>query len=117
MAKGFKRTQRISDLIQTSLAEILHKDAKDMRFGIITITSVDVAHDLSFAKVYVSVLEEDKSKETIAALNNAAKFLRYNLAQAVELRTTPELKFIYDDSTVRGHRIESLINSVIKKQD
>ncbi len=117
MAKGYKRTQRFSDVIQTALAEILHKEAKDMRFGITTITSVDVAHDLSFAKVYVSVLDESKAKETVSALNKAAKFFRYSLAQAVELRTTPGLKFIYDDSCVRGHRIESLINSVLKDKD
>lgn len=115
MAKGYKRTQRIADLIQTALAEIILKDVKDLRFGMVTITSVNVAHDLSFAKVFVSVLEEEKAAETIAALNNAAKYLRYSLANSVELRVTPELKFIYDDSAVRGSRISSLINDALKK--
>lgn len=113
--KKYSRTQRISDLIQTALAEILQRNAKDLRFGMITVISVDVAQDLSFAKVYVSVLEDQKAAETIAALNNAAKYLRYELANAVELRATPELKFIYDDSSVRGHRISSLINDALKK--
>ncbi len=115
MAKRFNRTQRINDLIQTTLAEILQRNAKDLRFGMITITGVDVSHDLAYAKVYVSVLEEEKAKETIDALNNATKYLRYELANAVELRVTPELKFIYDDSTVRGNRISSLINNALKK--
>lgn len=114
MPKTFKRTQRINDLIQIELAQIIQRDAKDLRFGMITITSVEVAHDLSLAKIYVSVLEEGKAKETLAALNNAAKYLRYELANAVELRVTPELKFIYDDSSVRGHRISSLINDSLK---
>jgi ribosome-binding factor A len=115
MSKGFKRGQRINDLIQTTLAEIIQREAKDLRFGMITITGVSVSHDLAFAKVYVSVLEEDKASETLVALNNAAKYLRYELANAVELRVTPELKFIYDDSSVRGSRISSLINKALKK--
>lgn len=115
MTKGYKRTQRVADLIQTTLAEILQRDVKDLRFGMITITGVNVSHDLSFAKVFVSVLEDEKAPETIIALNNAAKYLRYALANAVELRVTPELKFIYDDSAVRGSRISSLINDALKK--
>jgi ribosome-binding factor A len=115
MTKSFKRGRRINDLIQTTLAEIIQREAKDLRFGMITITGVSVSHDLAFAKVFVSVLEEDKAKETLAALNNAAKYLRYSLANAVELRVTPELKFIYDDSSVRGNHITSLINKALKK--
>ncbi len=116
MAKRSNRAQRINDLIQTSLAEILQRDAKDLRFGMITITGVDTTHDLALAKVYVSVLEEDKAIETIAALNNAAKYLRYELAHTVDLRVTPELRFIYDDSALRGHRISSLINDALNKK-
>lgn len=115
MTKGYKREQRFNDLIQSALADIIQKEAKDFRFGMITITGVSVSHDLAFAKVFVSVLEEDKATETLAALNNAAKYLRYSLANAVELRATPELKFIYDDSSVRGSRISSLINDALKK--
>ena len=114
MAKGYKRSQRVSDLIQSALAGILQRDAKDFRFGIITITSVEVAQDLSFAKVFVSVLEDSKAVETIKALNSAAKYLRYSLANAVELRIAPELRFVYDDSAVRGSRISSLINDALK---
>jgi ribosome-binding factor A len=115
MSKGFKREQRINDLIQTTLAEILQRNAKDMRFGMITLTGVNVSHDLAHAKVFVSVLEEDKAKETLVALNNASKYLRYELANAIELRVTPQLKFVYDDSSVRGSRISSLINNALKK--
>ena len=116
MPKNYTRTQRVSDVIQTALAEIIQRNAKDMRFGLTTITSVEVARDLSFAKVYVSVLEDDKSAEIVKALNNAAKYLRYELANSIELRVTPELRFVYDDSSVRGHRISSLINDAFKKE-
>jgi ribosome-binding factor A len=117
MAKGFKREQRINDLIQTTLADIIQRQAKDLIPGMVTLTGVNVSHDLSFAKVFVSVLEEDTATRTLAALNNAAKFLRYELANAVKLRVTPELKFIYDDSSVRGNRITSLLNNALKKTD
>ena len=117
MAKGYKRSQRVGDLIQTALAQILQKEAKDMHLGLITVTSVDVAHDLSFAKVFISVLEDDKAKETLAALNASAKYLRYSLANAVELRIAPELRFIYDDSSARGSRISSLINDALKDNE
>lgn len=116
MPKSYSRIQRIGDLIQTALAEILQTHAKDLHCGMTTITSVKVSADLSFAKVYVSVLEDEKAVEIIAALNKAAKFLRYELANTVELRVTPELKFFYDDSVVRGSRISSLINDALKKQ-
>jgi ribosome-binding factor A len=115
MAKRNNRSKRINDLIQTALAEIIQREAKDLRFGMITITDVSVTHDLAHAKIFVSVLDDSKAAEVLAALNNAAKYLRYSLANAVELRVTPELKFIYDDSIVRGHRISSLINNALKK--
>ncbi len=116
--KNFSRTRRINDLIQTTLAEILQQDARDLHItGMVTITGVDVSHDLAYAKIFVSVLEEDKVAATLTALNNAAKHLRYALANAVELRVTPELKFVYDDSTVRGNRISSLINDALKNKE
>ncbi len=115
MAKQY-RSKRVADVIQVALAEILQRDVKDFRFGMVTVTQVTVAHDLSYAKVYVSVLEEEKATDTIKALNNAAKYLRTSLASAVKLRATPELKFIYDDSSVRGSRIISLINDALDKK-
>jgi len=115
MPKNYTRKQRVADVIQTALADILQKSAKDLRFGMITITSVDVARDLSFAKIFVSLLEEDKAVETLKALNNAAKYLRYELANTIKLRVTPELRFVYDDSSVKGHRINALINDAFKE--
>lgn len=115
MAKRGNRKERVADLIQTALAEILQRNAKDLHVGMVTVTSVSVAHDLSHAKVFVSVLEDEKAHETVKSLNQSAKFLRYELANSVELRITPELKFVYDDSTVRGSRISSLINDALKQ--
>jgi ribosome-binding factor A len=114
MAQG-NRMHRVANLVQTTLADILLKESEDTRFHMVTITSVSLAKDMSSAKVFVSVWDEDKVKEVIAALNNASKYLRYALAQSkIEMRVIPQLKFIYDDSTVRGNRISSLLNTALK---
>lgn len=114
MAKRYSRTQRIEDLIQTALASILQSKAEEMHCGIVTVTGVAVAQDLSHAKIFVSVLEDEKAKEIIKTLNESAKSLRYLLAQEIELRVMPMLSFVYDDSAVRGTRISTLINTALK---
>ena len=114
MAQG-NRMQRVAGLVQTTLADILLKETEDKRFHIVTITHVSLARDMSSAKVFVSIWDETKVKEIIDALNRAAKYLRYALAQSkIEMRVIPELKFVYDESTLRGNRISSLINDALK---
>jgi ribosome-binding factor A len=115
MAQG-NRMARVSGLVQSTLADILLKETEDSRFHMVTITNVSLARDMSSAKVFVSVWDEDKAKETVAALNNAAKFFRHALAKSrIEMRVMPQLHFVYDDSAVRGSRIDVLINDALKK--
>lgn len=118
MKRGFERTQRVADLIQKSLAQLLQQEISNDHFNLVTITSVTVTRDLSSAKVYVSVLadDEDKIKQTVQMLNHAVKSLRYQLARTINLRIIPELKFVYDESTARGFRISTLIDSAVKKE-
>lgn len=118
MKRGYDRTQRVADLIQRPLAQMLLQDT-DERFRFVTITSVTVSRDLSYAKIYVSVLNDDPAeiKKIIQALNQSAKSFRYQLAQAVKLRIAPELKFIYDEATVHGIKISNLIDEAMKKTD
>ncbi len=117
MKRGYDRTQRVADLLQKTLAQMLLQDMSDERFRLVTVTSVTVTRDLSYAKVYVSVLMDDaeKIKQTIDALNRAAKSIRYHLAHEVDLRVVPELKFVYDESTARGFHISLLIDKAVKK--
>jgi len=117
MKRNFDRSQRVADLIQKTLAQMLLQDMSDERFRFVSITSVTVSKDFSYAKIYVSMLidEEEKIKATIQALNRAAKGLRYHLAKAVDLRVVPELKFVYDQSTAHGFHISTLIDSAVKK--
>ena len=113
MPKDF-RMQRVADLIRTALSEMLVEDPEDKRFREVTITRVTVSRDMNHAKIYVSFMPGRDSEEMTAALNHAAKSLRYNLAQTVKLRVTPELRFYYDDSSVKGQRIVDLLNKALK---
>lgn len=114
MAQG-NRMQRVANLVQITLADILLKETEDARFHMVTVTSVSLAKDMSTAKVFVSILDETKVKETITALNNASKFLRHALAKSkIEMRVIPELRFAYDDSTARGSHISALLHNALK---
>ncbi len=116
MPKDF-RMRRIADLIRTTLAEILLQEKDDPRFQEVTMTRVSVSRDLGHARIYVSFMPGEDHKARIASLNQAAKYLRYQLAQAVQLRVTPELRFYYDDSTTKGQRVMDLLNKALKGKE
>lgn len=118
MKRGYDRTRRVADLLQRTLAEMLLQNMSDDRFRMVTVTGVTISKDLSYAKIYVSMLFDDKEqiKQTVAALNRSAKGLRYELAKAVDLRIVPELRFHYDESTAHGFRISDLIDEAVKKE-
>lgn len=118
MKRGYDRTHRVADLIQKTLAPMLLQDMDDERFRLVTIASVTVSRDLSYAKIFVSVLMDnaDDINEVIKSLNRAAKGLRFQLAKAVDLRIMPELRFVYDESTAHGFHISNLINAAVKKE-
>ncbi|MFA6301900.1 MAG: 30S ribosome-binding factor RbfA [Legionella sp.] len=110
MSNNFKRTDRIAEMIQRKLSQIIPQEVKDPRLkGFVTISAVKVAADLGHAKVYFTVLDEDK---VLAAtiLNAAASYLRSALARTITLRTVPQLHFIYDESIEYGERLSRLID-------
>lgn len=115
--RGFDRSRRVADLLQRTLAQMLLQDMGD-RFHLVTVTGVTMSKDLSYAKVYVSMLfdDEDKIKTVVKELNGIAKMLRYNVARAVKLRIAPEFKFIYDESTAHGFRVSDAIDAAMKKE-
>lgn len=109
--KSFSRTSRVADVVHRILANCIREEFKDPRVGMITICEVSVTPDLRLAKVYISVLEQDKKDQTLKILNEASGFFRSQLADHLRVRVTPKPQFIYDDSVVRGNRIESLLSS------
>lgn len=116
MAKEYSRTQRVGDQMQRELAQLIQREIKDPRLGIVTITAVNVARDLSHAKVYVTVMgsnAQDDVKLSLEILNNAGGYLRSLLGKSMKIRTIPQLNFIYDESIMRGTTISALIDKAI----
>jgi ribosome-binding factor A len=103
----------VADLIQRELADLLRREVRDPHVGMVTLTSVDVAPDLSHAKVFFTLLEKEKQAETAKALQRAAGFLRSQLSHRMNMYSTPALRFVYDESVERGDRLSRLIDSVI----
>jgi ribosome-binding factor A len=107
------RPQKVADLIQRELSDLLRREVRDPHVGMVTLTSVDVAPDLSHAKVFFTILEKEKQGETAKALQRAAGFLRSQLSHRMNMYTTPALRFVYDESVERGDRLSRLIDSVV----
>jgi ribosome-binding factor A len=105
------KIDRINNMILEQLSYILETEVKDKNINFVTITSVKTARDLSFAKVYFTVLNSDK-KVTETALNKAKGYIRRLLAERVELRHVPELSFVYDESIEYGQKIEDIIEKI-----
>lgn len=105
------RIGRINDEIQRELSAQLRtlKDPRVSQVGMVSITRVDTTNDLRYAKVYVSVLDKAQEKDVLKGLKSASGFLRREMGRALQLRYTPELQFIGDDSIQHGARILELL--------
>lgn len=114
MANNIK-IERLNHAFQEAISMILMTEIKDEDIKFVTITGVDTTNDLSYAKVYFTVLDDAKRKTTLEALNNASSFIRGELSKRVEVRHTPELKFIYDTSIEYGKHIDSIIEDINNK--
>ena len=110
------RIGRINEEVQRELAALI-PNVKDPRVsGMISVTAVDVTPDLKFAKVYISVLDQEDNGQVLKGLKSAAGYLRRELGRALNLRHTPELTFFQDDSMSKGaHILEMLRNPEIVK--
>ncbi|CEK11967.1 30S ribosome-binding factor RbfA [Legionella hackeliae] len=110
MRNDFKRTDRIAEMMQRELSQLIRQEIKDPRLpAFVTISSVKVAADLGHAKVYFTVLNNEVELTT-SILNSAASYLRSALAKTVKLRTVPQLHFVYDESIEYGRRLSRLID-------
>lgn len=101
--------------MQKEVSNII-RDLKDKRIDIMTsVTEVIVTRDLKYATVYISALDEETSKTTLEGLKSASSFIRRELASRLNLRNTPELRFLADNSLAYGMKMDKLISEVIKK--
>lgn len=106
------KIDRIASNFVKEISYILANEIKDNDIRFVTVTDCKVTNDLSFAKVYVTVLDLEKKEETIKALNNASGFIRKTLADRVDIRHIPELNFVYDESIDYGKKIENIIEQI-----
>jgi ribosome-binding factor A len=115
MRKNSIKNTRINGEVQRELSKIIRERLKDPRVHVMTsVTQVEVAPDLKTCRVYISVLgSQEELKDTVAALRRAEGFIRRELARTVNLRMTPELTFIADDSIARGISMSKLIDEVM----
>ena len=104
-------------MLKHEISELVLREIKDPRIGFVSITSVNLTADLRHAKVLVSVLGNDREKNSsLAGLRSASGFIRRELGHRLRLKYVPEITIIYDDSIERGTRIVSLIDSVVHKE-
>ncbi len=106
----YKRSDRLGDLIQREISDILHRRIKDPRIGFCTIVRVDMSDDLRHAKIRVSIMgSESQQKSTLAGLKSASGFIRREVGRKIALRHTPEIVFVLDKSVEHSFRIAQLI--------
>lgn len=119
MRKNSVKNTRINGEVLKELSNIIRSEIKDPRINPMTsVVSVEVAPDLKTCKAYISVLGDEKSQQdTIAGLKSAEGYIRRELARTVNLRNTPEIKFILDQSIEYGINMSKLIDEVTKKND
>lgn len=119
MRKGSNKSLRINHEVQKELSQIVLNEIKDPRIHPLTsIVSAEVTTDLKYCTVHVSVLaDEEAQKETLAGLKSASGYIRRQLASTVNLRNTPELKFVLDQGIENGIYMSSLIDQVTRHDE
>lgn len=107
------RANRVAEQMKKELGDILGKKIKDPRVGFVTVTDVEVTGDLQQAKVFISVLGDDKQKQdTLVGLAKAKGFIRSEIGKRIRLRKTPEIIFEFDEAIEKGNRIEHILQEL-----
>lgn len=106
-----KRVDRFSQQVQREIAQIIQREIKDPRVVFPTVSSVNVSRDLSYARVYMTFMQDDEETvaEALAVLNDASGYIRSLLGKKISSRVTPNLQFLFDASTQEGMRMSSLV--------
>lgn len=110
------KLERIESNMVKEISYILSNEVKDKDIKFVTITDVEVTSDLSYAKVYYTVLDDSKKESTAKALKNASGFIRKELMDRMDIRYTPELDFKYDESIEYSKKIENIIDKIHEEE-
>ena len=115
MGKEFERTERVSQFLHKELAHLLQTAVRDPRVEQVNLTGVEVSRDLSYARVFFTLMDDatpEHRAEMTRVLEKVAGFLRSQLAKVSSMRTVPRLAFRFDESVGRGRDMESLLREV-----
>lgn len=109
-----KRVARLNEQLKREIAGLIQTDVRDPRVGVVTVTGVQVAGDLTFARVFVRTLGSDSEREeSLKGLQAASPFLRRALGRMLHVRRIPELRFQEDRSLEHARRIEQILDAVL----
>ena len=110
------RSEKVEQVIQEELSQILQREVRDPRIGFVSVTDVEVSVDLRYARVFVSVLGDEEAKAaTMDGLRSALGYIRRELGSRLQMRYTPEITFRLDESIERGARVNKLLGDVAKE--
>ena len=111
MNHSYKRSDRVSDLLKEEISQLLLREVKDPHIGFITITDVEVSKDLQIAKVYYTILGDERQlRKSAQALNRVSRFIKRQLGKRLRMRYIPDIIFRYDHSLEYGDRIDHILS-------
>lgn len=110
------KIDRLEHQFIEQISNILRTEIKDERINFVTVTAVKITNDLSFAKVYVTVLNDNERNSILKQLNKASNFVERELSKRVDIRKMPNITFVYDESIEYAANIENIIESTLKDE-
>ena len=111
------KIDRLNSTFEKEISKILAMEVKNPDVKFVTVTGCEISNDLSVAKVYFTVLDEDKKEVIIKALDKSKSFIIGEISKRVEMRHTPEIRFIFDESIEYGKKIDSIIDKIHEQDD
>lgn len=113
MPTNSNRMNKIDEQLRKEISSIISLELKNPRLtGLISVTKVKTTPDLRFAKVYVSMINEKNKKENLSILKQSSGYIRSGIAKKINLRTTPELIFEFDESLEYGAKIDEILKDI-----
>lgn len=110
------KIDRLNNMFVEEISKIIHEEIKNKDVGFVTITDARITNDLSFAKVYITTLDNDR-KKVLDALNKSSGFIRSLFCDRVKIRKMPEIHFVYDESIEYGKKIEDIIERINNEKE
>jgi ribosome-binding factor A len=108
-----RRQERVSERIHHEISDLLQNEIRDPRLAYVTVTGVEISPDLQLATVFVTALGDHEARAAaVTALEGAAGYIRRELAQRLQMRVTPAVRFVLDESWERGARLDALLDSL-----